>query len=46
LAQSDEKKIQVEEELELLIEDERKKCKGVVLLISDDVGRKPGLELV
>lgn len=46
LAQRDEKEVQVEEELELLIENDRKETGHVVLLIADDVGRIARFELV
>ena len=45
LGEGDEEKVQVEEELELLVEHERQERGDVVLLVRDLVGDKRALEL-
>lgn len=46
LTECDEKEVEVEEELELLVEDYREEGSDIVFLISDDIGGEPRLELV
>lgn len=41
LAQGNEEKVQVEEEFELLVKDEREKADDTIFLVSYHVGRKP-----
>jgi hypothetical protein len=46
LGQSNEKKIKVEEELELLVKDDGQEGEYIVLLVADDVRSKLALQLV
>ena len=46
LRQCDKQEVEVEEELELLVEDEREEREHVVLLVAHDVRGEPPLELL
>ena len=46
LRQRNQKEVEVEEELELLVEDDRQERERVILLVSDDVGRELLLKLL